>query len=189
MKNMGEYHDNYLKRDILLIADVFEKFITTCLKYYGLDPCHYFRSPGLRWEAVLNMNETELELISANDTYDFIEKAMRRGISCITKRYSKANNKYMEDYDANKPTKFIMYLDANNLYHWGMSQYLPYGGLKWLRQKKNDKFDESTVAENSSDGYIFEVDLEYPDELPVFHNDYPLAPEKREISNDMLSNY
>ena len=65
---MGEYHDNYLKRDILLIADVFEKFITTCLKYYGLDPCHYFRSPGLRWEAVLNMNETELELISANDT-------------------------------------------------------------------------------------------------------------------------
>ena len=135
---MGEYHDNYLKRNILLIADVFETFISTCLKYCGLDPCHYFRNPGLSWEAVLNMNKTELELISDIDTYSFIEEAMRQGISCITKRYSKANNKYMEDYDANKPNKFIMYLDANNLNHWGMNQYLPYGGLKWLRQKKND---------------------------------------------------
>ena len=133
---MGEYYDNYLKRDILLIADVFETFISTCLKYYGLDPCHYFRNPGLSWEAVLNMNKTELELISDIDTYSFIEEAKRRGISCIAKRYSKANNKYMEDYDANKPNKFIIYLDANNLDHWGMSQYLPYGGLKWLRQKK-----------------------------------------------------
>ena len=133
---MGEYYDNYLKRDILLTADVFETFISTCLKYYGLDFCHYFRNPGLSWEAVLNMNKTELELISDIDTYSFIEEAKRRGISCITKRYSKANNKYMEDYDANKPNKFIIYLDVNNLNHWGMSQYLPYGGLKWLRQKK-----------------------------------------------------
>ena len=53
MKNMCNYHDHYLKKDVLLLADVFEKFIDTCLKFYGLDPCHYFSSPGLSWDAML----------------------------------------------------------------------------------------------------------------------------------------
>ena len=53
MKNMGDYHDHYLKKDVLLLADIFEKFIDTCLKYYELDPCHYFSAPGLSWDALL----------------------------------------------------------------------------------------------------------------------------------------
>ena len=61
MKNMGDYHDHYLKRDVLLLADVFEKFIDTCLKFYGLDPCHYFSSPGLSWDAMLKMTDVKLE--------------------------------------------------------------------------------------------------------------------------------
>ena len=61
MKNMGDYHDHYLKKDVLLLADVFERFISTCLKYYELDPCHYFSSPGLSWDAVLKKTEIELE--------------------------------------------------------------------------------------------------------------------------------
>ena len=64
MKNMGDYHDHYLKKDVLLLADVFEKFIDTCLKYYGLDPCHYFSSPGLSWDAMLKMTGIKLEKIS-----------------------------------------------------------------------------------------------------------------------------
>ena len=71
----------------------------------------------------------------------FIEKGMRGGISYIAKRQSKANNKLIQSYDVNKPSKFTMYLDANNLYGWAMSQYLPYGGFKWLNQKEIDKFD------------------------------------------------
>ena len=55
MNNMSNYHDHYLKKDVLLLADVFEKFIGTCLEYYGLDPCHYFSSPGLRWDAMLKV--------------------------------------------------------------------------------------------------------------------------------------
>ena len=55
----------------------------------------------------------------------FIGKGMRGGISYIAKKYSKVNNKYMQSYDANKPSKFITYLDASNLYGWAMSQYLP----------------------------------------------------------------
>ena len=109
-----------------------EKFINTCLEYYGLDPCHYFSSPGLSWDAMLKMTGIELKLISDIDMHLFIEKAMRECISYIAKRFSKANNKYMECYDSSKPNKFIMYLDANNLYGWEMSLYLPYGGFKWL---------------------------------------------------------
>ena len=113
MKNMGDYHDHYLKKDVLLSADVFEKFISTCLKFYGFDPCHYFSSTGVI-----------LEKISDIGKYLFVEKGLRGRISYIAKRYAKANNKYMNDYDPKKLSTFITYLDMNNLYGWAMSEYL-----------------------------------------------------------------
>ena len=187
MKNMGDYHDHYLKKDVLLLADVFEKFIDTCLKYYGLDPCHYFSSPGLSWDAMLKMTGVKLEKISDIDKYLFIEKGLRGGISYIAKRYAKANNKYMNDYDPKKLSTFISYLDMNNLYGWAMSEYLPYEGFEWL--KNVDEFDVMSINEKSLIGYLLEVDLKYPDKLHELHNDYPLAPEKLAVSSDMLSNY
>ena len=93
----------------------------------------------------------------------------------------------MKDYDPKKPSKFITYLDMNNLYGWAMSGYLPYGGFKWL--KNVDGFDVNSISEKSSIRYVLEVDLEYPDELHVLHNDYPLAPEKLVIPYDMLTDY
>ena len=78
---MGDYHDYYLKKDVLLLADVFEKFTKTCLKYYELDPCHYFSSPGLSWDATLKMTDGKLEKISDIEKYLFIEKGLRGGIS------------------------------------------------------------------------------------------------------------
>ena len=84
----------------------------------------------------------------------------------------------MQSYDVNKPTKFIIYLDENDLYGWAMSQYLLYGIFKWLNQKEIDKFVVNSIGENSPTGYILEVDLEYPDELHEIHNDYPLPPKK-----------
>ena len=120
LESMSDYDNHYLKKDVLLLADVFEKFIDTCLKFYGLDPCHYFSSPGLSWDAMLKMTGVKLEKISDIDKYLFIEKGLRGGISYIAKRYAKANNKYMNDYDSKKPSKFITYLDMNNLYGWGL---------------------------------------------------------------------
>ena len=108
------------------LADVFEKFIGTCLKYYGLDPCHYFSSPGLSWDAMLKMTGIKLEKISNIDKYLFIEKVLKGGISYIAKRYAKANNKNMNDCDPKKQSTFISYFDMNNLYGWAMSEYLPY---------------------------------------------------------------
>ena len=187
MKNMGDYHDHYLKKDVLLLADVFEEFIDTCLKYYELDPCHYFSAPGLSWDAMLKMTGVKLKKISDIDQYLFIEKGTRGGISYIAKRYAKANKKYMCDYGPNKQSTFITYLDKNNLYGWAMSKYLPYGEFEWL--KNVDELDIMSINKKSDVGYILEIDLKYPKELHKLHNDYPLASEKFTVTNDMLSNY
>ena len=105
------------------MADVFENFISTNLKYFGLDLCHYFSSPGLSWDAILKMTKIELEKINDLDKYMFFEQGMRGGVSYINKRYSKANNKYYPDYDKEKPEKYVLYLDMNNLHGCAMSQY------------------------------------------------------------------
>ena len=118
-KTMGDYHDLYLKtEDVILLADVLEKFIGVSLKYYGLDPCHYFNSPESSWDAMLKMTSVELELNSDIEMYLFVEKGIRRGISSIAKRYSKTNNKYMESCDISKLSRYITFLDANNLCGW-----------------------------------------------------------------------
>ena len=79
------------------------------LKYYELDPCHYFSSPGLSWDAMLKITGVKLEKISDIDKYLFIKKELRGGISYIAKRYAKAKKKYMSDYDSEKPSTFITY--------------------------------------------------------------------------------
>ena len=189
LKTMGEYHDLYLKTDVTLLADVFENFRRTCLEYYKLDPCHYFTSPGLSWDAMLKMTDIKLELMTDINMFQFIEKGMRGGISYIANRYSKANNKYMKDYDEKEPSKFIIYEDCNNLYGTVMSQYLPTGKFKWMTNKQIDNINLSKYKEDSNKGLILEVDLEYPKELHDSHDDYPLAAEKVRVTKDMLSDY
>ena len=124
------------------------------------------RSPGLSWDAMLKMTGVKLKKISDIHKCLFIEKRLRGGISYIAKRYAKANNKYMNDHDSKKPAKFKTYLDINNLYGWGLIEYLPYDGFSWL--KNVDGIDVNSVGEKSPTGYFLEVDLEYPDELHEF---------------------
>ena len=136
---------------------------------------------------MLKMTGVKLEKISDIDQYLLIEKGTRGEISYISKRYAKTNNKYMCYYDLSKPSTFITYLDKNNLYGWSISEYIPYGEFEWLRNV--DELDVMSINEKSDVGYILEVDLKYPDELHELHNDYPLAPEKVAVTNDMLSKY
>ena len=121
--------------------------------------------------------------------FQFIEKRMRGGISYIANRYGKANNKYMESHDRKTPSKYITYLDTNNLYDWAMSQYLPIGGFNWLREKEINEIDLAKYEEDSKKGLILKVDLEYTKELHDMHNDYPLAPEKIKVAKEMLFPY
>ena len=104
-------------------------------------------------------------------------------------RYGKANNKYMKEYDEKAPSKYIMYLDANNLYGWAMSLHLSTGGFRWLTEKEINKIDLAKYKEDSKKGVILKVYLEYPQELHDLHNGYHLAPEKMEVTKEMLSQY
>ena len=153
-----------------------------CLKFQKLDPCHYFSSPGLSSDAMLKMSDVELGKSSDIDMYLF-EKGLRGGISYIVKRPSKANNKQIKNCDPTKLSKYISYLDMNNLYGQRMSGYLPYSGFKGL--KNIDNFDVNSILEKSPIGYFLEVDLEYPKKLHELHNNYPLGPEKLAIPYDM----
>ena len=103
------------------------------------------------------------------DIFQFIEKGMRGGVSYIANRYGKANNKYMEEYNENVPSKYIMYLDANNLYGWAMSQYVPTGNFRWMKDKETNKIDLGKYKADGKKGLILEADLEYPRELHNLH--------------------
>ncbi|XP_065645649.1 uncharacterized protein LOC136076111 [Hydra vulgaris] len=170
-KTFRDYFDLYNVSDVLLLADVFENFRDVCMNCYKLDPAWYYTSPGLAWDAALKKTKVKLELLSDYGMILMIKKGIRGGISMISNRLGKSNNKYMGDeYDKSKESTFIQYLDANNLYGWEMSKPLPTHGFKWM--------DENEIENWKSIPCILEVDLDYPEHLHDDHNDYPLTPEK-----------
>ena len=185
MKTFKEYHELYNITDVLLLADVFENFRELCLKIYGLDPVYYFTAPGLAWDACLKITDIDLELLSDLNMLLMFEKGIRGGISIISNRYGEANNKYMrKGFNKNKPSKYLMYLDANNLYGCGMSEKLPTHGFKWLSCGEMEKlFNNRVIQVWEKIPCILEVDLEYPENLHDLHNDYPFFPERVECKN------
>ena len=185
MKIFKEYHELYNVTDVLLLADVFENFRDICLKIYGLDPVYYFTAPGLDWDACLKMTNIDLELLSDPNMLLMFEKGIRGGISIISNRYGEANNKYMgKGFNRNKLIKYLMYLDANNLYGCAMSMKLPTHGFKWLTGGEMEKlFNNRVIQVWEKTPCILEVDLEYPKELHDLHNDYPFCPERVKCKN------
>ena len=186
MKTLKDYLKLYNISDVLLLADVFENFRDLCLKNYGLDPVYYYTAPGLAWEAMLKMTNINLELLSDVDMLLMIEKGIRGGISIISNRYGKANNKYMKDFNKTELSKHLIYVDANNLYGGAMSQKLPTHGFKWLSNKEIENlYNNQIVQVWEKTPCILEVDIEYPEELHDLHNDYPLCPESVECDNEV----
>lgn len=180
IKTLGEYSDLYMKTDILLLADIFENFRNTCFDNYKLDPAHYFSAPGLSWDAMLKYTKVEIDLLTDVDMLMFVERGIRGGISQCSKRYVKANNKYMTDYDPGSASKYLMYLDANNLYGYSMMQHLPLKDFEWCQESFTVE-QIMNLPDDGSTGYIFEVDLEYPKHLHNKHQDYPFCPENRNV--------
>ena len=179
-KKSWRVHDLYVQSDTLLLADIFENFRDKCIEIYELDPAHFLPAPGLAWQACLKKTKVKLELLTDIDMLLMVEKGTRGGICQAIHRYAKANNKYMKNYDKSIESSYLMYLDANNLYGWAMSQKLPVNGFKW----ENDlsRFNENFIKnynENSDVGYFLEVDVQYPKKWFSSHKELPFLPERK----------
>ncbi|GBB85764.1 hypothetical protein RclHR1_01220060 [Rhizophagus clarus] len=199
-KNLGEYHDLYLKIDVLSLTDVWTQFRKTCIKYYELDPSHYVSAPSLSWDAMLKKTGVKIELFTDMSMHDFIEKAKKGGISKACKRYFKANNSKMGNaFNPSKPTSWISYVDANNLYGWVMSQFLPIGNYQWeaswkyllknpAMQKKYLEKILKTKA-NASRGYFLNIKSHFSLKTHDYLRDLPPAVENVAVGKDWLNPY
>ena len=183
-----DYHLIYLKTDVLLLADIFEKFRTTCMKHYSLDPANYISAPGLAWDAMLLKTGIELDLITDLEMLKMVERAKRGGLCFVgSKRMVKANNKYLEDYNPNEDSTFIMYWDANNLYGWAMSQSLPFKNLRFRTDITLE--DILSTADDNHEGYFVECDLSFPEELHDKFKEYPPCPENLTPNMEWFSEF
>ena len=145
----------YVQCDKFLLADVFENFRNNCIEIYGLDPAHFLTAPGLARQACFKKTKVKLLLLADIDMLLMVEKGTRGGICQAIHRYAKANNKYMKNYDKDIISSYLMYLDANNLYGWEMSQKLPVNGFKWI--KSLSKFNKIFTR-----NYNENIDVDYP---------------------------
>ena len=183
IKNMGEYHDLYLRTDVILSANVFESFRDVCMNNYGLDPAHFYMAPGLAWKACLKKTGIKLELLQDIDMLLMFERGIRGGITQSVHRYASANNPYMEECDKDKEVNYLQYLDANNLYGWAMSQPLPTGAFRWINcDSWNPKKLVDMLSAEKNYGYLLEVDVKYPKELHDLHNDIPFMCTKMKVN-------
>jgi len=174
MGTLGEYSDFYVTLDVTLLCDIMEKFRTTCIIAYGLDALHFLTAPGLSWQAMLKETRCKLDLITDSDMLLMVESGIRGGLTQCVKRYVKANNKDMDEFDPSKESNYIAYYDANNLYGWAMSKQLPLGEFTWVNPPSIN--DIIALDENADFGYILECDIEYPEYLHDLHLDLPLLP-------------
>lgn len=175
IKNLGQYTDLYVKSDVLILSDIFEKFRKTCKFNYNLDPAFYLTAPSLSFDAMLLKTKVKLDLLSDLEMIRMIQKGIRGGICLCSKRYAKSNNQYQPDYDPSLPNNFLIYMDCNNLYGFAMCCYLPYADFKFLSSKECEQLDITNIPNDSDYGYIFEVDLYYPENLHDLHNDLPFC--------------
>ena len=166
-----------MKTDLCHISDVFQKFSNFAYETYNLDPRHSYTLPGFSWQAMLKLTKIELELISNPIMYLFLMDNIRGSVSICNNKHIIADNKYIDKNTKNN--KYLLYLDANNLYGFSMIQPLPYKNFKWSNNLTLYKIQIG----------IYEVDIEISKNLHDKFKDYPLAPEIKNIPENNLSEY
>ena len=188
-KSMKEYTELYLLIDIMLLADIFENFRSNCIENYHLDPVYYFSAPHFTFDAFLRKTKAEIELITDLNQYLFLCKAIRGGVSQVSKRFARANNPYLSNYNSLKPESYLLYIDSNNLYGKALMDYLPCKDFKWMSEEELTPNFILSLDDSSDIGCFIECDLDYPDVLHELHSDFPLAPEKFKVKYKELSPY
>ena len=183
VKNLGEHHDLYLQSDTLLLADIFESFRNKCIEIYGLDPVYFLSAPGLALQACLRKTEVKLQLLTDVDVLLMIEEGIRGAICHSIHRHAKPNNKYMKDYDKNKKSSYIIYMDANNLYGYAMSQKLSVDGLEWIENLSViDEYFIKNYDEDRDVRYIIKADIQYPKDFQSLHSDLPFLRQRMNVN-------
>ena len=199
IKTLGDYADLYLKTDVILLADIFEKFRRVMLNSYELDPCHYVTLPSFAFDAMLKMTGVELELLTDIDMLCFFERMVRGGLCQASLREAVANNVYTRaekwqqktllteqeekekarDLEPRPQDKYLMYFDINNLHGLAMTAFLPYGEFSWVTGQNLTEIIENfnEIKEHAPIGYVWEVDLKVPNHLHDFFSDLPPCPE------------
>ena len=183
ISNLGEYHDLYVELDTALLADVFENFRDKHIETDKLDLAYFLTTPGLSWWTCLKKTGLKLELLTDESMFLTYEKGIRGGsMFQVTCKYAEANNKYMKNYDKNKESSFLMYVDASNLNGWAMSKTLPVDSFKWVDDLT--MFTEDFIKgydEEIDIGYLFLVDIEYPKTVHMLHSDLPFLPDRMKV--------
>lgn len=191
-KTLGEYSDYYLKIDVCLLAEIFENFRVNCMKTHKLDPAHYITLPSYSFDCMLKFTKCKLQILKDIDMVLFWERSVRGGISQCMGRFSIASNKYInkDKFDSTLPDKYIIYVDMNNLYGGAQMEYLPIDEFKWIEKTSND-FNNIvsnilSIPDDSSIGYMLEVDLEYPYQIHDLHRDLPFCPIRNPPPNSKI---
>jgi len=196
-KNYGEYHDIYLWTDTLMLCDVFQNYSEIAYRIYGLDPSWFISSPALSWHSMLktmddefkkgNIETDKIELVTDYEVYKMFQKQKKGGFSFIGKRLEEANNEYMLGYyDETKEKRYIVYLDANNLYSCGMVKKLPYGNFRFVEMCHEEIMK---LNDESKEGCVIECDIEFPDEIHDKLKQFVPAPEIMKVNSEWLRPY
>lgn len=173
--NLGEYSDLYLKTDVMILTDIFEKLRDDCLsaETYMLDPAQYLSAPSLSWDAMLKCTSAKIELISDLSMLAFVKRGVRGGVCQVSRRQAVAHNHYLEPMNDDQEQNYLIYLDKVNLYGSAMTGKMPSGNYKWEDPQSFSLQADAT----GSKGYIVEVDVQYDSSLHDDHNDLPFLPE------------
>ena len=176
--NLKELTMLYLKNDVLLLTDIFQNYIDTCKKAYGINPLYSYSTPSFTWKAALKMTGVKLDYITDDKLRLLLENNMRGGPSaCMGNRYVKRGERK------------IVYEDMNNLYGWSMSQYLPTGDFQEIKVTKSNLKTILRTPDNNEHGFLIECDLEYPSSLHKKTKHFSFLPEKKTVKVEDFSPY
>lgn len=188
-----DYMLSYLKMDVYQLADIFEKFRTTCLKQDQIDPVYYPTLPSMSWDLAFKSTRAKVDLLSDMEMYDFFDSGIRGGMTFVNKHYLTVNSPRVPDkYNPQACSEDLLYVDANNLYGNALSMKLPLRDFEWVKETvelERLKTELPVLDLEGDTGYVFEVDLEYPQDIHNSTIDFPLAPERMTVIPDMLTTF
>ena len=174
--------------------DNWDKFNSTMFKRISIRPLVFVSTPGLALEAMLKITNVKLKLLTDVDMVLMVENGIRGGLTQVAHKYASADNKYLPDYNQNLKSTYLQYFDTNNLYGYTMTKKLSLNAFKWSDPIKYTSEFIKNYNDTCDEGYLLELDVEYPKHLHNAHSDLTFLPERRkkldkpfeyEISDDI----